>query len=72
MINPSEENRSDLNKAEAELKIYLHIEDEYWRQKAGMKWFTDRDKNMKFFHAYVNGKKEGYRLMKYRQGRGMS
>ncbi|KAH0666246.1 hypothetical protein KY285_027452 [Solanum tuberosum] len=48
-ISPTIENRSSLNKAEAELKRYLHIEEEYWKQKAGMKWFIDGDKNTKFF-----------------------
>ncbi|XP_015168062.1 uncharacterized protein [Solanum tuberosum] len=49
--------RSLLSKAEADLKRYRHIEEEYWRQKAGMKWYTDGDKNTKFFHAYVKGKR---------------
>ncbi|KAH0696110.1 hypothetical protein KY290_013471 [Solanum tuberosum] len=38
---------------EAELKKFLKIEEEFWRQKAGMKWFSDGDKNTKFFHSYV-------------------
>lgn len=36
-ISLSEENRASLNKAEADLKRYLHIEEEFWRQKARMK-----------------------------------
>lgn len=36
-INPNAENRAELNKVEAELKKYHHIEDEYWRQKAEIK-----------------------------------
>ncbi|XP_059306421.1 uncharacterized protein LOC132057846 [Lycium ferocissimum] len=31
--NPSEENRMVMQKAQAELKLYLHYEEEFWRQK---------------------------------------
>ncbi|KAG5605224.1 hypothetical protein H5410_026716 [Solanum commersonii] len=55
-INASEENRTTLKKSEADLKNYLHIEEEYWKQKAGMRGFQDVDKNTKFFYAYVNGR----------------
>jgi len=54
-ISPSQANRSELNKAEVKLKKYLNIEEEYWRQKTGMRWFKDGDRNTKFFHAYVKG-----------------
>ncbi|XP_049370570.1 uncharacterized protein LOC125835476 [Solanum verrucosum] len=56
-INASEENRTTLKKSEADLKKYLHIEEEYWKQKAGMRWFKDGDRNTKFFHAFVNGRR---------------
>ncbi|KAG5595719.1 hypothetical protein H5410_036951 [Solanum commersonii] len=56
-INQTEENRTSLRKAEAKLKRYLHIEEDYWKQKAGMKWFQKGDKNTMFFHAYVKGRR---------------
>ncbi|XP_049399723.1 uncharacterized protein LOC125863750 [Solanum stenotomum] len=56
-ITPTTENKALLHKAEAELKIYRHIEEEFWRQKEGMKWFKEGDRNTKFFHAYVKGKR---------------
>lgn len=52
MSRPAE-NMSSLSK----VKFYLHIEKEYWKQKSCMKWFTDGDKNTKFFHAYVKGRR---------------
>ncbi|WMV49304.1 hypothetical protein MTR67_042689 [Solanum verrucosum] len=55
-ITPTIENRALLHKAEAELKKYRHIEEEFWRQMAGMKWFKEGDRNTKFFYAYVKGK----------------
>ncbi|KAG5586748.1 hypothetical protein H5410_047182 [Solanum commersonii] len=47
-IQPSIRNRSELSKVEAELKKYLRIEEEFWRQKAEMKWVLERDKKTIF------------------------
>ncbi|WMV59326.1 hypothetical protein MTR67_052711 [Solanum verrucosum] len=69
-ISPTEENRGILSKAEAELKRYRHIEEEYWRQKAGMKWFKDGDRNTKFFHAYVKGKRRKLQVKEIRTRQG--
>ncbi|XP_060200399.1 uncharacterized protein LOC132628652 [Lycium barbarum] len=54
-LNPSMLNRTDLHKAQAELNNYLHLEEEYWKQKSGMRWFKDGDRNTKeeavtFYH----------------------
>ncbi|XP_059301818.1 uncharacterized protein LOC132053727 [Lycium ferocissimum] len=50
--NASRENRMQLHQAQAELTRFLHLEEEYWKQKAGMKWFNDGDRNTNFFHSY--------------------
>uniref|UniRef100_M1AL69 RNA-directed DNA polymerase (Reverse transcriptase); Ribonuclease H n=1 Tax=Solanum tuberosum TaxID=4113 RepID=M1AL69_SOLTU len=63
-IQPSASNRADLNKVEAELKKYLRLEEEFWRQKAGMKWFTEGDMNTKFFHSYVKGRRKRLHIAK--------
>ncbi|XP_059290400.1 uncharacterized protein LOC132043958, partial [Lycium ferocissimum] len=55
--NASRENRMQLHQAQAELTRFLHLEEEYWKQKAGMKWFNDGDRNTKFFHSYVRGRR---------------
>lgn len=47
---------------EAELKKYLKIEEEYWKKKPVMKWFVDGDRNTKFFHSYVKGRREKMHL----------
>lgn len=36
-VDPSPENRVNLKRTEVELKRYLKIEEEYWRQKTEMK-----------------------------------
>ncbi|XP_060210626.1 uncharacterized protein LOC132637573 [Lycium barbarum] len=49
--NPSEENRMVMQRAHAELKLYLHYEEEFWRQKARMDYFSEGDKNTRYFHS---------------------
>jgi len=62
VISPSERNMLSLKKAEAELRKYWHFEEEYWKQKAGMRWVKDEDKNTKFFHNYVKGRRKRLRI----------
>lgn len=61
-ILPSADNRAELCRLEAELKKYLKIEEEFWKQKAGMKWFVEGDMNTKFFHSYVKGRRKKLHL----------
>ncbi|XP_015158226.1 uncharacterized protein [Solanum tuberosum] len=61
-IFPTVQNRAELSRMEAELRKYLRIEEEYWKQKAGMKWFVDGDRNTKFFHSYVKGRRKKLHL----------
>lgn len=61
-INPTTGNKDELNKSEAELNKYLHIKEEYWKQKAGMKWFNDGDINTRLFHNYVKVKRKKIQL----------
>lgn len=46
------------------------IEEEYWRQKAGMSWFKEGDRNTKFFHSYVRGRRKKLRLDRIKDIRG--
>ncbi|XP_058746815.1 uncharacterized protein LOC131619766 [Vicia villosa] len=40
-------------KAQNELERALIIEEEYWREKAHIKWHVEGDRNTKFFHTYA-------------------
>lgn len=57
-MSPTEDNRASLNKFEADLKRYLHIEEEFWRQKDGMKWFSDKERTTKLLCVCERDKKE--------------
>nr|XP_009616442.1 uncharacterized protein LOC104108979 [Nicotiana tomentosiformis] len=48
---PTQLNRERLRRVHAELIRYLALEEEFWKQKSGMQWFKDSDRNTKFFHA---------------------
>ncbi|XP_049364733.1 uncharacterized protein LOC125829561 [Solanum verrucosum] len=55
--DPSITNRVVLQQAYAKYKFYLHYEEEFWRQKASIHWFSEGDKNTKFFHGLVRGRR---------------
>ncbi|KAH0699317.1 hypothetical protein KY284_013532 [Solanum tuberosum] len=54
---PTYTNREELSRKNADLKKPLKIEEDFWKQKAGMRWFKDEDRNTKFFHEYVKGRR---------------
>lgn len=54
-LNPTFQNRERLHKVQAELFRYLALEKEFWKQKAGLSCFQDADRNIKLFHAQING-----------------
>ncbi|KAK6796405.1 hypothetical protein RDI58_004106 [Solanum bulbocastanum] len=55
-VNPTESNKEELATKES-LRRYYQIEEDYWKQKAGMQWFKERDRTTKFFHSYVKGRR---------------
>ncbi|XP_075103554.1 uncharacterized protein LOC142178122 [Nicotiana tabacum] len=59
-----------LQQAQAELKKYLSIEEQYWKQKAGMTWFAEGDRNTRFFHNHVNGKRQKLQLKRIQNNDG--
>ncbi|XP_059289345.1 uncharacterized protein LOC132042852 [Lycium ferocissimum] len=68
--NPFEENRMVMQRAQAELKLYLHYEEEFWRQKAGMDCFSEGDKNTRFFHSLVKGRRKRIQIKRIQDADG--
>ncbi|XP_060195007.1 uncharacterized protein LOC132624210 [Lycium barbarum] len=68
--DPSIVNRIVLQKTQAELKKYLHLEEQYWRQKAGFTWYAEGDRNTSVFHNYVNGRRRNLQLSRIQDGTG--
>nr|XP_016452212.1 PREDICTED: uncharacterized protein LOC107776803 [Nicotiana tabacum] len=67
---PTVENRIVLQQAQAKLKKYLSIEEQYWKQKDGMNWFAEGDRNTWFLHNHVNGKRQELQLKRIQNGDG--
>ncbi|XP_075096329.1 uncharacterized protein LOC142174435 [Nicotiana tabacum] len=60
--NPTGMNMERLQKVQAELIKCLALKEKYWQQKAGMTWFKEGDRNTKFFHAQVRGRRKRLQL----------
>ncbi|XP_019242361.1 PREDICTED: uncharacterized protein LOC109222455, partial [Nicotiana attenuata] len=67
---PTQMNRERLHKVKAELIRYLALEEEFWKQKAGMAWFKDGDRNTRFFHAQVRGRRKKLQLKRIKDSNG--
>jgi len=69
-LDPSGTNREKLHKSQAELRKQLQREEEFWKQKAGMEWFKEGEKNTKFFHTIVKGMRKRLRINKIQNEKG--
>ncbi|XP_075099236.1 uncharacterized protein LOC142176074 [Nicotiana tabacum] len=69
-LNPSFQNRERLMKVQAEFIKYLMLEEEFWKQKSGISWFKDGDRNTKFFHAQVMGRRKRLELKRIQSSEG--
>ncbi|XP_070039469.1 uncharacterized protein [Nicotiana tomentosiformis] len=69
-LNPTPHNRERLLKVQADFIRYFYLEEEFWKQKAGMNWFNDGDRNTKLFHAQVNGRLKRLQLRRIQNSGG--
>ncbi|XP_047943058.1 uncharacterized protein LOC125189874 [Salvia hispanica] len=66
--NPSPELRADMNRATTEFLLRLKMEEDFWRQKAALKWVADGDRNTKFFQGWVKQKRVKSRILMIKDG----
>ncbi|XP_060183224.1 uncharacterized protein LOC132613196 [Lycium barbarum] len=67
---PSAENRMVMQRAQAELKLSLHYEEEFWRQKARMDCFSEGDRNTRYFHSLVKGRRKRIQIRRIKDDAG--
>lgn len=64
------ENRNIMQRAIVEYNKYLHLEEMYWQQKAGYDWFESGDRNTKFFHSLVKGRRQKMKVARIQNSQG--
>ncbi|XP_070039455.1 uncharacterized protein [Nicotiana tomentosiformis] len=69
--NPIKLNREILHKVQADLIKFLALEEKYWKQKSGMAWFKDGDRNTNFFHTQVKRRRKRLHLKRIQNSQGM-
>lgn len=67
---PTAVNREVLHRAQAEYKKYLHFEEIFWQQKAGYGWFENGDRNTRFFHSIVKGRRKKIQIQRIQNTQG--
>ncbi|XP_042056298.1 uncharacterized protein LOC121800872 [Salvia splendens] len=62
--DPSAQNRMEINKQIAEYVLLLKMEEDFWRQKAALRWLEEGDKNTRFYQSWVKQKRIRLRIHK--------
>ncbi|XP_042016353.1 uncharacterized protein LOC121764387 [Salvia splendens] len=60
--DPTPAHRAEFSRVSAELIITAKMEEEFWRQKAAIRWAADGERNSKFFHGWVRQKRVKSRI----------
>ncbi|XP_047978624.1 uncharacterized protein LOC125220501 [Salvia hispanica] len=66
--NPSPLLRAEMNRTSAEFILSLKMEEDFWRQKATLKWVAEGERNTKFFHGWVKQKRVKSRIHMIEEG----
>ncbi|KAL2527111.1 Uncharacterized protein Adt_12165 [Abeliophyllum distichum] len=66
----SPETREEMHRAYANLNNLLSQEEAFWRQKSGIKWLREGDRNSKYFHAVVKKKRSKNKITQIRNTEG--
>nr|XP_016459576.1 PREDICTED: uncharacterized protein LOC107783119 [Nicotiana tabacum] len=70
IINNTEADRSETNKAHAEYIRWLDMQESLNTQKANIKWFGDGDRNTSYFHSLLREKRRRLQLDRIKNHKG--
>ncbi|XP_042029886.1 uncharacterized protein LOC121776786 [Salvia splendens] len=59
---PTPQNRTTINKHIAEYILLLRMEEDFWRQKAALRWLAEGIKNTRFYQSWVKQKRVRLRI----------
>lgn len=51
--DPTPALRSEMNRTTTKFLLRLKMEEDFWRQKAALKWVAEGERNTKFFHGWL-------------------
>ena len=68
--DPSPLNKVVLHKAQVELKLYLHYDEEFLSQIASAQWFDEGDRNIRFLQSIVEGRRKKLNINWIRKANG--
>ena len=68
---PTEANKRTLCRAQQILEDKLDVEENYWKQKANIKWIIEGDRNTKFFHNTVKKRRQKLHIFRMKDERGI-
>ncbi|XP_042056291.1 uncharacterized protein LOC121800866 [Salvia splendens] len=60
--------RSEMNRAMVTFILRLKMEEDFWRQKAAIKWVAEGERNTKFFHGWMKQKRIKSRIHMIEEG----
>nr|XP_016460145.1 PREDICTED: uncharacterized protein LOC107783655 [Nicotiana tabacum] len=63
----SECNRIEYNNVNAQLIRHIKNEESFWRQKAGLKWYSEGDNNTRFFGSVINSRRKKLKLTRIKK-----
>lgn len=66
----TEEIRTEFRLAQAQLLLALKNEEDYWQQKARVKWLKEGDGNTRFLHASIQERRNRLRINRIKNAEG--
>ncbi|KAG6488356.1 hypothetical protein ZIOFF_049599 [Zingiber officinale] len=61
---PTEQSRTHRSECQAHLFRVLDMEEDFWKQRAAIRWMGEGERNTKFFHSTVQKKRSANRLFR--------